>query len=436
MYKKFLVISVMAFSWVGYGQQHISLDEVIENTRLHNLSIKVQDAEVDAAGKKKQLTLSYYLPQINLSYTMSNTNDPLNVFGTKLKQKMVTQSDFAPALLNDPEDITNHNAKVTLQQSLINPVYFPMRKAAKAQEEAQKQQLIRTENTLVFEARKAYLQLQMVYAADKVLQTARETVVENQSRVERMVAQGLAQNVDALSVQVSLTEIDNKIIDNKNQIQNMSDYINLLMGQPIGETLQPDEPEQDYTCVATLNEKTINEERADYLAFEKQIEAGKNMAKTYTMKSLPMLNAFGAYEFNDSDFGFGAENYMVGVQLSWSIFQGNSNRKQRQISQIEVEKAQYNFEQYKAKSELEFNKAKRDIELQSAKLILALQANEQAQERYRIRQNRFNEGLEKTTDLLQDQTQWLEKEFEELQTLLELQTAIYYFEYINQESLK
>lgn len=127
---------------------------------------------------------------------------------------------------------------------------------------------------------------------------------------------------------------------------------------------------------------------------------------------------------------------MVGVQLSWSIFQGNSNRKQRQISQIEVEKAQYNFEQYKAKSELEFNKAKRDIELQSAKLILALQANEQAQERYRIRQNRFNEGLEKTTDLLQDQTQWLEKEFEELQTLLELQTAIYYFEYINQESLK
>ena len=203
MYKKFLVISVMAFSWVGYGQQHISLDEVIENTRLHNLSIKVQDAEVDAAGKKKQLTLSYYLPQINLSYTMSNTNDPLNVFGTKLKQKMVTQSDFAPALLNDPEDITNHNAKVTLQQSLINPVYFPMRKAAKAQEEAQKQQLIRTENTLVFEARKAYLQLQMVYAADKVLQTARETVVENQSRVERMVDKGLAQNIYALSVQVS-----------------------------------------------------------------------------------------------------------------------------------------------------------------------------------------------------------------------------------------
>jgi outer membrane protein TolC len=55
------------------------------------------------------------------------------------------------------------------------------------------------------------------------------------------------------------------------------------------------------------------------------------MIKSSKAKFLPKLNAFGSFEMYDNKIAqFNANGYLVGIQLSWNVFDGlksNLNRK-------------------------------------------------------------------------------------------------------------
>ena len=60
-------------------------------------------------------------------------------------------------------------------------------------------------------------------------------------------------------------------------------------------------------------------------------------------------------------------------------------------------------------------------------------ALEQSKESLRIRENRFKEGLEKTSDLLLAETQYAQKQLEYYQTIFEYNYAQAYLEYLTKE---
>ena len=64
------------------------------------------------------------------------------------------------------------------------------------------------------------------------------------------------------------------------------------------------------------------------------------------------------------------------------------------------------------------------------KVKLSQLAFEQSQDAYRIRQNRFTQGLEKTADLLQSETQTIQKELEHLQAVFEYNFTKQYLQYL------
>ena len=68
---------------------------------------------------------------------------------------------------------------------------------------------------------------------------------------------------------------------------------------------------------------------------------------------------------------------------------------------------------------MDLNKANRQLKDAENKVNLSKLALEQSQEAYRIRSNRFQQGLEKTTDLLQTETQMFKKELDYLQAVFE-----------------
>ena len=64
------------------------------------------------------------------------------------------------------------------------------------------------------------------------------------------------------------------------------------------------------------------------------------------------------------------------------------------------------------------------------KLQLSQLAYEQSQEVFRIRENRFAQGLEKTTDLLAAETQMAQKELEVLQAVFEYNFTKEYLQFL------
>ncbi|NOR27341.1 MAG: TolC family protein [Lutibacter sp.] len=412
-------------------EQLISFDEVLNNVKKNNHTIKISEQDFTVAKADYNQTNAVLLPNISVSHTAITTTNPLMAFGSKLNQEILTPADFNPALLNDPNEIKNFATKIEVQQPIFNADGLYMRKAAKAKMNAVELQSLRTKDYIKLEVTKAYMQLQVAYKAVEVLEKAKEAALENKKIANNNFKQGYMQKADLLSVEVHVTEVENQLLTTKSNVKNTSDYLQFLMGKNTNTTLKPS-TQLEATLNLDIYSEQLSTNRADIEAMEKSTEAYTNMHKANKLSYLPRLNAFGSYElYDDKLFGTEAKGYLVGAQLSWNVFDGFKREGKTQKSKAELDKAELSLDQYKNQSQLEFIKAKRDLKDAENKLKLTNLAMEQSKEALRIRTNRFEQGLEKTSDLLISETTYLQKQLENLQTVFSYNFTKAYVEFLS-----
>lgn len=434
MSKLLVTLGFVFLTAYGFSQDTLTISKSDLRQKLADKNLQLQIARKNYESAKADYLQSnaLFLPNISLSYTGMATTNPLMAFGSKLNQEILTQSDFNPALLNDPKTTQNFATKIEIQQPLFNMDGIFGRQAAKAKMEAFQLQTQRTEEYLALEVSKAYMQLQLAYKALNVLEKAESTAKANLKLVENYFKQGLLQKTDVLNVQVRVNDISNQRQYAKSNVQNASDYLAFLINEDgQGKTFKPSEA-LDNTIKVEVADWQFSDNRKDLQAMQKSSEAYKKILTMSKMGFLPRLNAFGSYELYDSQFlGTAAKGYLVGAQLSWHVFDGYKSIGKYDKAKADFQKASLEKEQYKKQSQLEFNKTNRQLKDAENKVSLSQLAFEQAQEAYRIRQNRFAQGLEKTTDLLVSETQMIQKELEHLQAVFEYQFTQEYLQFLS-----
>lgn len=429
----FFGIFALAFSASAQDTIAISKKEILEKVNDANLQIKIAKENAASAKADYNQSNSLFLPSISASHTAISTTNPLMAFGSKLNQEILSASDFNPALLNDPAKTKNFATKIEVLQPLINADGFYGRQAAKSKYEAFQLQTERTKEYLQLEVNKSFMQLQLAYKAVEVLEKANNTAQANLKLVENYAKQGMLQKTDLLSVQVRVNEVANQLQYAKSNVQNASDYLAFLLNEDnTNKVFKPIEEIENGIEISAFEPKLISN-RKDILAMDKSVEAYGKMTQMNKMSFLPRLNAFGSYELYDTQiFQTGAKGYTIGAQLSWSVFDGYKTIGKYQKAKADYEKAQTESQQYKAQSQLELNKTNRQLSDAENKVNLSKLALEQSQEAYRIRANRFKEGLEKTTDLLNSETLQFQKELEYLQAVFEYNFTKKYLEFLTQ----
>lgn len=408
----------------------ISKNEVFELVAKNNASIKISEQEYYQAKADYRQSNAVLLPNISVSHTGIATTNPLMAFGSKLNQEILTNSDFDPILLNNPNQIKNFATKIEVLQPIINMDGIYQRKAAKNKMEAQEFQIERTKDYMAFEVEKAYMQLQLAYKAVDVLHKALEAALANKSLAENSFKQGFLQKADVLAVEVRVTEVQNQLQNAKSNIKNSSEYLSFLLNDTDHVQYKPTDSLS--VSVLAINENsTVSDQRADIQAMKLASTAYQTMHKADKLAFLPSLNAFGSYELYDNKiFQTDASGYLIGAQLSWNIFEGSKRFGKIQKSKAEYEKSRLQYEQYISQSNLEFNKAKRMLFDAENKLKLTKLALDQSKESMRIRTNRFKQGLEKTSDLLIVETQYSQKQLEYYQTIFEYNYAQSYLNFL------
>jgi outer membrane protein TolC len=390
---------------------HLSLNEAIQAALNNNKSMQLARMDEGIALSRYKQTEAIFLPQVGFSYSALSTNNPLYAFGFKLQEKSITASDFNPAQLNYPSATPDFVTKLDIQQPLLNMDQIYKRKAAEKQTELYQYKTQRTREYLSFEVKKTYLQLLLAYDALKVLEESLKTTQSVYVFTENHFKQGLIQKSDLLNAQVQKTMIENNLAKAKSNIRNVSDYLSLLMDRKNGIVYTADslvlaEPE------TSAQTRQIATNRSDFLAMQKAIESADLMVKANKMSYLPKLNAFGSYQLNDSHMlGFGAGAYLAGLQLSWDIFKGNTTKNTIATQTLERNKLSTELAQQKDQSQLELEKAFRD--LADARFSITQQelAVRQATESLLILQNRYQQGLVNTTDVLVASTQLSQQKF-------------------------
>ena len=402
-----LLFIVSLISYASRSQdsvKHLSLQEAITASASNNNVIKLSALDLQIATTKFRQTDAMFLPQANFSYSAFTTNNPLNAFGFKLQQKSITEADFQPKLLNNPSATPDFSAKFELQQPLVNVDMLYQRKAAAVQVEMYQLLSERTKEYLCFETEKAYLQLQMAYDENKVLNEALATSKAVYKTSNDYYNQGLIQKSDLLNAELHVMNIETQVKSSQSGIQDVSDMLSILMDRSTG-TVYTIDPISISNAVIT-DSAGLSNERSDFKAMQKGMESYDMMIRSSKMSYLPRLNAFASYQLNDKRmFGFNANAYFAGIQLSWNIFNGNRTRNTISQQQLEKEKIAKQLDQQKSEAQVQINHARRQLSDASFFMKQQQLAVEQASEALRVLQNRYAQGLVKTTDVLMGQTQ-------------------------------
>lgn len=403
------------------AKQPITVDEAIKAAVQHNETLKQAALDEEIASVRYKQTEAFYLPQAGLSARYTGTNNPLNAFGLKLQQKGITAADFNPSLLNDPGARGDFSTLLEVRQPIFNADLNYQRKAAAGQLDMIRLQSKRSQEYIAYATQMAFLQLQMSLRAEKVIREALITAKAILKKSEDYFNQGVIQKSDLLNAQVFVSNTETSIETAKSNIEAASDQLSLLMGKPTGIIYMVND---EIKPVANTDTLTLTDNRADFAAMNKGMQVYDLMIKSAKKSYLPRLNAFANYQLNDKQvMGFGAGAWLAGVQLSWDIFKGNQTKNQIAVLHLEKQKLGSQLQQQKEDARSGINQAKRKLNESIFRLRQETTAGAQAAEALRVLQNRYDQGLATTSDVLVAQTQLSRQQLNYVQALFEQNTA-------------
>jgi outer membrane protein TolC len=380
----------------------LSLAEAMDIALKQSYQIQIAESQVAQAKGQSLESWSGFLPHVSVSENYIKSNDPVTVFSLKLKQGIFNQNDFNLPTLNNPDAVENFTTSFQLQQPILNFDAIFGKSAASLGVKAREQMLARSQEAIALHVKKAYYGLILASENLKAISEAVASAQRHRDDAKAAFDEGMINEADYLGAEVRLAELQEQRITAEHQIANASDGLKFVMGV-----------EEDFMIVPTdsiaapdgiPSTKNLEEEiasRSDLRAVHFQTQAARRNLWMQRSNWLPRLNAFGGVEWNASEvFRKDASSWAVGFQLQWQVFDGLGNFGRSKKAKAESQAVSVQSREAEEKAKMEVRQARRAVQSAQQRVGVAQSAVKQAGESLRIVEERFGEGLEKTSDLL------------------------------------
>jgi outer membrane protein len=394
---------IMSFLWVSptfSGAQEpleiLTLKQTIQSAIKVNLELKSSQEETAAALAVKKARFTNFLPTFSAKYQYNKLDEGTSIggFATGADEEYsfvssVTQPIFAGFSILRQYDI----AKLGLNASEI------------------KEKLMRQD--IILQAKTVYFSL---LKAQKLRKIAEETVVQIDAQrnvAENFYQVGMSPLNDLLQAQVELANAKQELIVARNTMENAESDFNTLLRRPIN-TPVAIEDILDYSsfekgleyCLAQADKNRLEIKIADL-----EVEIAEKELQLAKKDYFPTINLEGNYFREGTDWDvdggegiFDSRGWNILAVARWNFFEWGrtyygTNEKRSRLSQAQFQKDQIfdNIQQEVKKAYLRTQEAERAI-------ITVEKAIEQAKENFRINQERYNEQMGTSTDVLDAQT--------------------------------
>lgn len=367
---------------------------------------KVALADSRAASAQIPAAQSYLLPTVNFSETATRGNDPVYVFGSRLRQQRFTQADFAVNALNRPLPFGNFGTRLEGKWNLFNGfASWRSLSQAKLMSDAAGHQIDRTEQEIVFRVIAAYnealLSEKQLEVAEQSLKTAQAIVERSQARFDS----GMVVESDLLTAKVRLASRQQDLIRARNSHDLARAQLNTTLGvnvdstfdlvQPLAERSLPTPVLQDLERQAIAKRPDLKR----IVAEEQAQQQGVAIAKAAFS---PQVNAFAGWELDNPTFlaGGGGNNWVGGIELRLDLFNGGARRAELSRQKALEERASAMKQLAADAVRLEVRRAYYDLDSSRQQIEVTRSSVSQAQDSLRINEDRYETGLITITDLL------------------------------------
>lgn len=394
---------LLAAAMLTRGQEPLTLRQAIDQALKQSPNAEEARAGAREAQAAASLARRQYLPQLNVTEDISRGNDPVYVFGSRLRQQQFTQANFALNALNKPLPINNFATRVSGQwlafDSLRTQKYVHgaeiMRRSADAGAKA-------ADQSVIFRVVQAY---QAVLFAERQVDVAQHELDTAQALLDSVIDRvnaGLAVESDRLQAQVNAAACKQELIGAQGGLDVAWTELRVAIGAPdLQQTkLQPIEPRTFPQGSMADDLATAAKTRPDLSALTYAQSAQAAAVSAAKLGFGPRVSAYGNWELDQASFaGGGGNNWLAGVQIGLDILPF-SKRAELSRATAAKERADAQVSAYRQQIRLQVSQA--HIARQTAQLSLdtARAAIEQATESVRILRNRYDAGLATVTDLL------------------------------------
>jgi outer membrane protein len=401
---------ILLVAGVVSAQQSVSssltLSHAVQIALEKNPQRKAALADTHLALADLRQARSRFMPKLSFAETATRGNDPVYVFGSRLRQQRFTAADFALNRLNTPRPYGNFSSRFSGQWNVFDSFATWHRlSGARNMNDAAKHALDRADQEIIFRVVNAYYQVLLTNKQVDVAQQAVKTAQAIGDRSQARVDAGLGVESDLLNSKVRIAERQQELIRASNDVALAKAELNSAMGLPLDSQVEPSEtlaePAQGAPNLADA-EKSALENRSDLKQLESE-QAAQNQGIAAANASFgPRVNVFASWEADNPTFlsGGGGNNWLGGVELQFDLFQGGAKRAQLERERAMGERVSAMRQSASDRALLEVRRAYYDLDSSHKQLDVARATVAQAQESLRIDQNRYENGLTTITELL------------------------------------
>jgi outer membrane protein TolC len=387
------------------AQTPLTLPQAVAIALEKNPLRKAAAAEHSASAAGVREARSLLLPRLMFSEIGMRGNDPVYVFGTRLRQQRFTTSDFALNRLNTPTPLGNFVTRFSGNWNLFDAQNYLGIRRAKAMNDAAGQQLQRTDQELILRTLEAYYGLLLAAKQQQVAEQAAQTAEAILGRSKGRYESGLVVESDLLSAQVNHAARRRELIQAVNGVSLAQARLNNVLGLTTITAYQPAETlaEESFAAapIAELETKAL-QQRPDLARARLEESAQRNSAAMAKAAFAPRLNLFAQWELDHPTLfaGGGGNNWTGGLELQFDLFQGGGKAARAAREEALRQRAEAMVLSEENAVRLEVRRAYYDADAAQQQVAVARAAVAQAEESLRINQNRYESGLSTITDLL------------------------------------
>ncbi len=403
----FIVAGMMATTGVGHA---MTLTEAIGVALTRNPHLMAVGAQGEAARYRAGAALSEFGPKVAISETYVKSDDPLNVFGMKLQRESVTQSDFDPGALNNPEAYENWRTTLSVRQPIFagGQIYYGF-KAARADANAAAQMTEGAKSQLVYRVIEAWMGLWLADRKLEALSSSRELARESMKVAHDREEAGLAHRTDSLDMTINHDRVRQEINVAKAQRQTALERLASLLGLTPEETLKPAYHEYAIPPLAPDMAALVDEamrQRPDLKRANELADAATFQARATHGAFLPKIGVAYERNLNGAEIG-GADGdaWLVAVEAKLNIFSSGGSYSKYKAAKAAAASARWNAQSAYDQARIEIGEAYRGILTARDNLTIALSQIQLTDEAYRISDQQYREGLKSSADLLRAQQQ-------------------------------
>jgi outer membrane protein len=372
------------------GTRVVHLDEAVRAGLEHQPNVLTARAQTEAAAGKVEQARSGYLPQV------TGTALAQRVHGTASVR--TTQNGIPTTVGSSGQTYNVFSFGVSASQLIWDfGQTIDRTRAASAQRDAQES----NERTVRFEAalqvRQAFFQAHAQRALVQVGQDSVQNMQRHLEQIRGFVQQGIRPEIDLAQAKTDLANAQVTLINAQNGYLTAKAQLNQAMGVVQGTDYEvADEgiapiPGEDGPGDGLLKQAMAS--RPELVSLQKQTKAAELTVSSIQGAYGPTLSGIGGVSEAGPALDALGLNWNIGLNLTWPIFQGGLTRGEVREARANVSVAQAQLTQAELTVRLQVEQARLNLRSAKAAIAAAQDARENAKERLRLAEGRYESGV-------------------------------------------